>query len=336
MGLLFIDGFETYGNAAGAQSPADAFLRRWLTYGTAYPTLALHDSGFALRILEDTDARSRTLTEDATLVVGVAVNVVSASDGDLLFQLYDDDTPGVGVAWGTGGELKVVLDSTVLDATTGLGLTTGTWYYIELKVVCGDSGSYDLHVDEVSVLSDTAVGTKNGAHDYHNAVYFPSYAGNEKQIDHLYVLDGTTGRNDFLGVCKVSRLDPSADGGTNEWTPQSGTNHAAMVDDGAASDDDSTYVEDDASGHKELWDYGDLESAGEIFGVQIGTEVRTTDTQGFQIKALAKRTSETEGSNLLVLGSAYHHVLRVLEQDTEGSDWSLPNLNATQFGVKVV
>ena len=48
-------------------------------------------------------------------------------------------------------------------------LQANTWYYIEFKVKCHATlGTFDLHVNGISVLIGSGINTKIGSHLYHD------------------------------------------------------------------------------------------------------------------------------------------------------------------------
>ena len=168
------------------------------------------------------------------------------------------------------------------------------WKFIECKVVCGTSGSYVVRVAGVTVLSGTG-NTKAGTHAYHDHFDIGAAFGGLTTFDDLYALDGTGPvNNDFLGDLKVVAIFPNAAGDSTQWTPSSGNNYAAVNEN--PPDADSSYVENATTGHKDLYNYGDLSGLSTIYGVQISTEARLTDVGSLTLKTSAK-TSGTESDD---------------------------------------
>jgi len=288
--------------------------------------------------------RTWKLTTVDTVVVGFALKLVSgyATAGNHILSLYDGTTEGVGIYVAASGELKIMRGGsggTQLAITSGFGLTTGVWYWFELKVKCasGTDGTVDLRSGGVSVASNSATNTKAGSNNYHDVIGVNGVATASKLLDDLYVLD-TSGsvNNDFLGPVHVTRLDPVSDNGTNQWTTQSGSNHAAMVDDSATLDDDSTYVESATATDAEIWNCADY-VGDPVKGVQICTDVRDTDAKSFSIKSTSKLGSGTinKSSSAAVPGANYATIVHLMETDPDGNPWTASNLSNTAFGVEV-
>ena len=136
---------------------------------------------------------------------------------------------------------------------SGLRSYTYHWYYIELKVKCATSGTFELRVGGTTVTSGTG-NTKLGSHDYHDG--FPIFGGAHPagRFDDLYFLDasGST-NNDFLGNVCVVTARPDAAGDSTLWTPDSGNNYARVNE--AVCGDDSNYVQDGTTDDLDLYNY---------------------------------------------------------------------------------
>ena len=105
----------------------------------------------------------------------------------------------------TSGELAILRGTTVLEETVGLNLGADIWYYIELKILIHDStGTYDLVVDGISVLSDVNQDTRNGTPTEVNRFDFLGSGTIDPAIDDIYILDDAGSDNvDFLGDVRV-------------------------------------------------------------------------------------------------------------------------------------
>ena len=166
--------------------------------------------------------------------------------------------------------------------------------------------------------------------------------------DDLYILDGSGSvNNDYLGPIVVESINPSADGASSTWTPSSGTNHAALVDDaqnmtGALNETD--YIEGDTTGEKDLFTYENLASPGlgdssNIIGVMVTTYRRITEAQPADLKIVA-RENGTEGT---VTDTVRHdddtlmfsnHAIFESNPDT-ATAWTAAEVDAAEFGVEV-
>lgn len=345
MALLWIEGFEGYGTTIDTVATADALNRR-------YPiNLTLSDmriaagrtSGYALRMKGSSYMaylRTPALTTHNTLVVGFAMKMES-STGAVNFpflSFYDGAQQGVNLRHTAANEFNLYTNSTLIATTTGFTPTVGSWHYLELKVVCGNPGSYELRIDGVTALSGTA-NTKAGTNNYHTV--FQISTGNNAltifHLDDLYCCDGSgTANNDFLGNQKVVAIHPNGTGDSSQWTPASGTDNFAMVDEQVV-DDETTYVEAATVGLKDLYHYQSLSGLSQINGIQVNTDARETDATNYHLITLAKSGATESADAGQVIGStSYLTKRRILELDPSTlAPWTASGVNAAQFGVKL-
>ena len=88
-------------------------------------------------------------------------------------------------------------------------------------------------------------------------------------FDDLYVLDDTGSVNNArLGARLIKMIVPASDAGTNQFTPDSGSTHYDRLTE--APRDTTTYLEDDTTGHRELFGMGTLNLA-TVAGLQMNT-----------------------------------------------------------------
>jgi hypothetical protein len=343
MSLLWIEGFENMGSTDNAAlAPTGILARKYPTVGGA-SSMKLQAGRIGGHALELPYATSLTFpglgTTDATLVVGFALKSTPLVAYRIL-SLYDDTTEGVNLRLTITGELAVYLGNSLLEATSGLGLTAATWYWIEMKVLCnGSTGTYEIRVGGVNVASDTGVNTKAGSHNYHNSIKLenltsPSFV----HYDDLYILDGGGAvNNDFLGNMKVLSILPDGDSATVQFTPSAAVDHNTLVSENPI-DDDTTYVEDTVVGHQDIYDYGTVVGAGSsIAGVQINSCVRETDANSFTLKMPIISGANTSTDAGQAVGTTNYTILhRISETNPNTSNaWTATSLNAAQFGVEV-
>ena len=219
-------------------------------------------------------------------------------------------------------------------------LTANTWHYIELKVRIHDTaGSYEVRVDGVTVLSASDTDTKFTTSPDLSVVQF-CFRKSGQEFDDIYICDTDgTKNNNLLGRVKVEAIFPSADGDSSDWTPSSGTDHSAMVDENPA-DDDTSYVESGTQDDTDLFAYDDLSAitTEPILGVQVSTDVRMNEFPGaLDVKLPVKSSTTTsDGEVTNVNDDDYTIVHRILEDDPATSAaWTASGINSAQFGIKV-
>jgi len=157
------------------------------------------------------------------------------------------------------GRLQANRSGTVLGTSTNT-ISPNTWYYVELGVTIGSSGSYQIRVNGATWVSGSG-NTQQSSNASANTVglgssFSPSSGGNLYYGD-FYAADGTGSiNNGFLGDCRVEVIFPNANGDVNQWTPNTGTNWGAVSQTNA--DGDSTFVSDATVGDRDYYKFGAL------------------------------------------------------------------------------
>jgi len=337
--LLWIEGFEGFGVTNNvAPSPANVMARKYTVASESdFLIVTGRYVGMALKLnAAGAYLQPANLTVDQTMTVGLAYKTPLAADLDFL-TLYDGATRGINLRSTTAGELAVYRDNTQLAISSGLGLVANAWNYIELKVKCAVDGTYEVHVNgtQIASLTSASANTRAGGHDFHTTFRLKAISGESPIFDDVYCLDSTGARNtSFLGVKQVITRFPNG-AGTTQWTPSAGSNYACVDED--PSTDDADYVSGQ-SGNLDLYAYSDVDTgvmnAG-VAGIQINTELRHAGV-AHNVSQQAKLSSTETGNVSQVAPAAYATISRVLEQDPTAADWTVANVNSTQFGVKVL
>jgi hypothetical protein len=236
--------------------------------------------------------------------------------------------------------------STTVNTTSGLGLTTNTWYELEMKVYCDtSSGTYEVIVDGVSVLSGTGNTQYSSSYNYYSKVVFHGSSGtNQFSIDDLYILDGSGNtNNDFLGQnMKVRDIRPDADASGN-WTANGGGSSYSEVN--SATQNSSKFVAAASSGLREIFEYSTftLDGLDEIKGVMVTTEAVTDYTKTLGIKTVSQQGTGTinDGTTYPVLGTNNASltgaaITEPYDYDPDGNSWNATLLAGVRFGVEAV
>lgn len=228
--------------------------------------------------------------------------------------------------------------------------TNQGWQYIEIKFNIHDStGNWEIRRDGNVVWTSSNWDTRSEAGVYWDSVRFSLGGLSLKTIiDDIYICDGAGSvNNDYLGDTVVQFINPSSDGDSSTFTPSSGTNHSALVDEAQAMTDaldETDHVEGDATGEKDLFQYENLASPGLstaslLHGVQVTTYRRITAEQPEDLKIVAK-TGITEGT---VTHTVRHDdttdmfggtSIFELDPDTAVA-WTPSGVDGAQFGVEM-
>jgi hypothetical protein len=338
--LLWIDSFASYG-AIGAANPSGVLSRKYPTGNSSSIVIAAGRPG-GLAIDFNTTGYtsgfgSPSLTAVDTVVLGFAAKFDVLPAAYTFCSLYDGANRNVKFVLLDTGEITVVNDdSTTLGTTSGAGITTGTWQYVEIKVKTHVSaGTIDIRVNEIPVLSATGKKTKCHSNSYSDVFGFGGIDGTHFCLTDLYFLDTSgTANNNFLGNMQVTCVRPNSAGSSTQFTPDSGSNYSRVNE--AVCGDNSNYVEGSTPGHKDLYNYEAVPPAN-IYGVMACTDCRETDASPFSLVTVCKSGATESNDSAQSIGTTdFVTKVRVIENDPNTSAaWSKTNLDAAQFGVKV-
>jgi len=344
MALKWIDGFESYGVTNG--NSAVGVASKYTSSGGTLTIRAGRLGGHALSLSGSQTLSTPVFAANDTWIVGFAffyVHVAATEQQIMLFK--DGATNQCSLYLLPTGELKFYRSDqgSNLGISSGARIRSGVWNYIEVKVkISTTTGTVDIHVNGVSVLSLTSKNTDQGASSQATKIALgASSAGSDQfTFDDYYVCDKSGSNNTtFLGPQKVTTIFPTGDNGTNQYAATgAGTTHADRVKENPY-DSSTTYVSDSTSGDTEEWDYANTGSeVTSIKGVQMNTVFETDSASAFSIKNHVNSggTSSDDAGTAGVNGT-YNTSPRLVETDPNTSAlWTKTNLDASLFGVKTV
>ncbi len=336
MALLWIEGFEGFGDTIGAAPSPKGIIRRKYLAVTNEASMKIQTGrhGLGLEVGTGGIVHSPQLTTDRTTVIGGAVKVISTSMQSKIFTLYECFGPGINLRINVDGTLSVYHITTLL-ATSTLALNLSTWYYIEMKVYTIDNptGTVDVRVNEADWINLSGIITQAGWFGSHDSFKLGE-CDVETWYDDIYFLDGTgTINNDFLGTRKVSVIRPNAAGDASQWTPDSGTNYDRVNE--VELDEDTSYVETSASIPMDLYNYEPTINLTDVDGIQIMTEVRVTfGSRGFQTMTKSGPTLDFDSGGIIT-STKYVTVSSVGELNPDTLlPWTPGEIDAAQFGIR--
>lgn len=169
-------------------------------------------------------------------------------------------------------------NSGTLVATSEYALNTGVRYYFVIHPIIGETGSCAMRVDGTEILSAAQTTADNrGQNTTADVDTFDVALGGDGEIDDVVVWDTSTtdgwGNPDplysWVGDLRVYPLSPvTPDTAQTDFTPSTGSDNFALVDEKALSDTD--YVSSTIVGHQDLYNMEDLTgTVGAIYGVQL-------------------------------------------------------------------
>jgi hypothetical protein len=355
MALLFVDGFDSYGTTNGA-APV-GLLNKWANDGGSNHqsdtiVTGRFSDGFALRPASNATTFNHTnvpvFAATVTLVAGVAFRVESLPSSGQFRELMATGSGSsgieVGVAVTDSGALRVYRASTSTnlgESSAGL-VEANKWYYLELKVTSDNTtGSFEVRLDNVNVVSASGVDTLNSANPNTVRLLGRTTASGQNYFVHyddFYCLNTTGSPNDFLGPRHVYTIFPTAAGDSAQFTPSSGNNHEAV--DENPHDTNTTYIESNVDSEKDLYQFGDVAAVTDITAALVYGIVTKTDVSSFDFIGLTKSNGQEDESAAVLVNPASAGTYKaaagifLTDPDTDAA-WTQSGINAAQFGLKV-
>lgn len=348
MALLFCDGFDHYEDGGEFvkwdQVIAGTEVHMYPTSGRGgLGCMRLEAHGRLDKILTEVDPSSNTF------IFGAALDKTATG-----YQSYDASYSVIKLVKGlttmihvhVRDELYVQVkrgDGTLL-ATSSVCLIKGKFVYFELKVVFDAvAGSVEVRADGTTVALEENIDTVGTTgYTYVDTLQLgPGYivTGNPCLFDDLVIMDGSgTKNNDFLGDVLVRPLYPVSDGSASDFTPSTGTDHFALVDDPQVIDT-STNLESVVVGDTELFNMSTFESPQNIFAVQITVAAQNILAGGFIEITPVLKSGTTPAETLGVAKSVPAYLsggCSVFEEEpVDGVDWTEAEVNAMECGVRL-
>jgi hypothetical protein len=223
-------------------------------------------------------------------------------------------------------------------------LTADTWHYIELEwkfTTSGNGGYMKIYVDGNEVL-DT------GAENMTTFTFFTSYgfrigcSGNTNQtggsrfaFDDLYAMeiDGVE-HTAPLGACRVLAMRPSGDAVPNDWTPSTGSDNYALVDD--TDVDETDYVDATATGDDDHYDLTPLDGVSTVHGVRFDVACEVVDgTPNLHI-GCDNGTADEDDMGIPGMGvSGVVNVQEFHQKDPDAADWTESSVESVEATIRM-
>jgi hypothetical protein len=360
MALLFMDGMDLHANLTDSYLD----LKGWVITNASYVTPRSTSGRFGgghIELNANGTLNYGRVTKDlpgpvATLIAGWASYHervhADPAEGEAYVATFLDGSGNAQVIlrWNTIDQLLRVYNASSNSPNQLLGTASmpkleGQWLYLEVKVtIDGTNGAVAVRQGGQEVLSVTGVNTDSTGAGTIGKVRFLGInvsSGSYKQlIDDVYFADDAGGVNDdFLGDVRIETLRPNGDTAQAEFTPSSGTDHYAMVDDnGPQHDGDGTYVQSDTVGHVDRYAWPGLSrSPAAIHGINVSTVMRKDDAGPREARALIRSGETTAHGATRALTTSYAMYGDVFDQDPDtGGAWTESALETLEAGVEVV
>lgn len=364
MALLFCDGFDHY-NPGTDPLNANKWTQSGGGGGGTWTQVTGRISGFAVRLTRGNAGGNAVLSQahilptatPSTVIVGTAfraASIVQLSD-IIAFDDANTSTTQIQIRISSNGAIRVLRNGTQIGTDSAFNvIVTNVWHFIEAKVVIasGTSGSVQVWVDSVRVLNITSVNTLGSTNAWANKVVIGDRSNNQGSLitydyDDFYWLDTTTGLGNAgnpLGDCRVVTLLPSGNSGDtsghDQWTQVGGTPGSFWTSvNEATPDGDSSYVSSLTVNQIENFTHPAMPAAvSTIYGVQFDLIARKDDVGNHTIAPTQRNsTTDSVGATSSQLTSTYVNQISVAENSLQtGSAWTISEVNASEFGVKLI
>lgn len=345
MALRWIEGFETWGHLGdGPGVWGDTFYGKYSPghCDDGFPALVPGYRGIGLGYDVANTVYNHfavPLDTQPTLVVGFAYYVKSGiyyyGEHIVSFRYGNTSQLWLEIQRDKGGETAGTHELFLFRGNTfvaSLGYyPANEWIYVEMKAtIHNTNGSYEIRVRGVPVAAATGVDTADSANDYADTVVFGYTNG---IYDDIYILDGTSGLNDFLGEMKVEKGMPASDDST-QWTRTSGSANYENVDEIPTSETD--YIHSKTQNHVDLFAV-DACGSSRIKGAQLNVDTTLSVPGTKELILLCDSNGHQQAASEQV-GEADNRIIACMPTEIDpdtGLAWTQSGINAARWGVKV-
>jgi hypothetical protein len=340
MGLVFMDGLDSYGATADLVNSAN-----WSSVpsGWTWNATAGRRGGGAI-VGAPTAGTPSIVTATNVFSFGVTVlkgigfwMKLTAAPAALRFICATSGSNGIGVVATSG--LICYIGSNSQVHTGNVKIADGNWHWVEYRTLDQNGQNVSYWCDNVQQLLNTGLGQAAVACA---SINFPTQAAGEGTltIDDPFVCDANApnpnANNLPMYSSVISPVRPGADG-TVIFAPNSGSNNYSRINE-TAFDDDSSYVQSSTSGDVDAYDYAALGYVpAAIQSVQVITRCKNAGSGTVNMKNRCVSGGTTSDGASVATTTSYKPVRTVYNQNPNGSvAWTQPTLDAATFGFTVV
>ncbi len=329
---IFRDGFDSYASSGTGVS----FATKWTSVNG---TFSLTTGRFSGRCITGGNTAMSALMDSAvgslTFHGGVKFDLSDRSFGVVRFK--STTTYMVGFRAQADGSIAAFRE-TGLNAGTELGrsaagvVNSSSWYSVTAEIVISDTvGRVTICIDGAQVLNLTSVDTRNGSPTTVDTIQIGDGVSNFF-VDDVYVIDVAT---KLTAHPRIETLYPNSDGATLNFTPSTGSDHFAVVDEAQASSSD--YLSGSNVGDLDLLGLGNLSSSpASIEEVCIVGYLQKTDATARSMALGVKSGATTsDGSNFNLNSSGLRHERPLATDPNTSAAWAAAAVDALQLQPKV-
>lgn len=360
MPIRFVDGFDYYQSSDLKQKYTEIFSGAATTGANVDTTIFRTGTGSA-KFLQTTSGmglRSTGYPTNTHYTLGFAFYTNALPFGTKVLaslNVEDLDTSGtlraaVQLGLANTGVLRIFASGGSVAPTTSLGTASGNstntispnqWYYIEMCVRANNStGTIVVRVDGnttpwvSNAACDTVPASVIGITGFSlGGINETSQTYPVMYVDDVYF--GDLGANTFLGNVKVlTRIASSGNGSMTQFTPLTGVDHGAMVDD-ATLDSDTSYNYSSTANTIDTYNFAALNYESPVHGVQVTTLSRKTEPATMIVNPVVRINSNNYTGANTYLTTVYTNNGEIFQNNPEtASTWRIAEIDTTEFGIK--
>lgn len=336
MGLLYCEGFEQFGPSAG--STQDGVEEKYTSSSNVSGATveAGRIEGLSLRLGSNGFLKPDGVLSGDEMTFGFGYRRHSGTATIAFFRVYFNSLPTA--LWDlqqTNGGNLILRHQIAAQATATGGLPNDSdWHYLHFHIkIHPSTGFVKVYVDDVIQISLTGIDTTGevpeGPATELTRFALASASSCEVEFDDFFCYTG-----ELLQDSVINTLFPTADGANSDFTPDTGSDNYARVDE-RPMDADTSYVESSTSGHTDTYSFDTLASTA-INGIQVNAFMRSTSgSANMRCVARVGGVDYPAGSATSV-STSYRNVRQILDENPDTSlPWQSSELNAGEYGFKV-
>lgn len=320
----------SYRSTSNGNQSTSHYLRKTITQGDVFiVNLAFRCSGLPAA---NRDYMLAGLIDGENLQCAVVLK----SDGKI-YACRSTGNAFFNISLGGGGLTSLGADSSAI--------AVDVYYHLQIKFTIHNStGSIVVKRDGATVISTGSVDTQQTGNAFADGILMgylqdASSPSNLDFDDWIVMDDAGSYMNDFIGEKRIGCLFPTAEGTTIQWTPSTGADNSALVDE-TAPNDDTDYVSSSNVGDKDTYVMQNLPStAAGVSAVVVKHRARKDDAGVRQIAARVRSgSSEAVGDTKTMASSyEYHHSVFYTDPNTSPLDvWTSGAVDSMEVGSEVI
>jgi len=281
----------------------------------------------------------------------IRVDNVATASRYVFLEIRDGGTVQIALDV-SDGKIRVVFDSGATVGTHGGPGTTisiNEWHHVRFETVIDNTvGYYKVYLDGVNTNEESSIDTQTTANAYGSVVAF----GNTKlmtaqvDFDDIIICDygGADVEMDTMPLqARVVSFLPVAEATYSQFTPSSGTDNAAMVDNtgNIHAGEETDYTYSSTAGHIDSFTLATLTPTAEkdanIVGIRVASHWRMDSGTG-EAAILARVSGVDNFGTTTALNTDFNVTGPALYLYLPGTStrWTTAIFNASEFGYKFI